>query len=111
MLEKLFRELLLRMSIVMRGREEARRELNERRYFKKREQLFKELAGNTLQNAMCGVDSAFYSHWEQVRQRRNDFLHGFPFVIDVSDAETAFELSKRAFTVFAEVQNRFCVTK
>ena len=112
MLEKLFRELLVRLLIATRfSWEKARQELNERRRFKKREQLFKELTGDTLQNAMSGVDSAFYTHWEQIRRRRNDFLHRFPFVIGVSDAETAFELSKGAFTVFAGLQNRFCIEK
>ena len=112
MLEKLFRELLLRMSIVMHGREEARRELKEKNgNHPKREQLFQELAGETLEQSISGVATNFYSHWTETRDRRNRFLHGLPFAIHLADAEKAFELSKRAFTVFAEVQNRFCVTK
>ncbi len=110
MLEKLFRELLLSMCTAVRGdREKARRELKQRRDFKKREQFFKELAGHTLQNVLSGMDDAFYSRWQIIRNRRNHFLHGVPFVIDVSDTETAFELSKTAFMVFAKIQNRFCV--
>jgi hypothetical protein len=113
MLEKLFRELLVRMSIVMLGREEARQELKKKKYQNHlgREHLFKQLARETLEQSISKIAMDFHVRWKETRDHRNDFLHGLPFAIQLSDAEKAFELSKRAFTVFAEMQNRFCATK
>jgi hypothetical protein len=113
MLEKLFRELLVRLLVARRfSWEEARQELRKKyRNHETRERLFKELAWETLEQSISGIATNFYVHWKETRDRRNGFLHDLPFVIHVPDAEKAFELSTLAFTVFARLTNRFCVTK
>lgn len=113
MLEKLFRELLVRLLIAKRfSWEEARRELKKKyRIHETREQRFQELAGETLEQSISKIAMNFYVRWKEIRVRRNEFLHDFPFVIHVADAGKAFELSKGAFTVFAGLQNRFCIEK
>ena len=112
MLEKLFRELLVRLLVAERfSWEKARRELREEYgNHRKREKLFRLLAREPLEQSISGIAMNFYAHWKETRERRNGFMHGFPFAIHLSDAEKAFELSKRAFTVFARLTNRFCVT-
>jgi hypothetical protein len=112
MLERLFGQLLLRM-FVRSGNdwEKARAAVRNLRRHEDREKGFAKLVGVSLEKAVgqSGV-AGFYAGWKEIRNLRNKFLHGMPFVIHVSDTERAFELAKDAFRLFAHPHNEFCVT-
>ncbi len=112
MLERLFGELLFRMFVKSSNDwEKARGAVKALRGHKDRENVFARLAGVELEQAVNGAGaSSFHASWREIRELRNKFIHGLPFVIHVSDAEMAFELAKDAFDVFAQLHNRFCVS-
>jgi len=112
MLERLFGELLLRMFVKSSNDwEKARGVVKALRGQKDREKVFAGLAGVEFAQAMNGAGpSSFHASWREIRELRNKFIHGLPFVIHVSDAEQAFELAKDAFDVFAHLHNRLCVS-
>ncbi len=112
MLEKLLRELLLRMLVKRSGGdwEESRKRLRKVGRQDGREDIFQNLTGTGLREAIAGVGVPdFYDSWRKLRELRNEFMHGKPFVIGVSNTEKAFDVAQGAFGVFAGLQNRFCV--
>lgn len=112
LLETLLGELLVRMHVrAGSGWGAARRDLEQRlRGYDKRKREFGQLAGIGLCEAISGAGvPRFYDDWQVLRELRNRFLHGFPYVIDRMAAENAFELAKNCFGMFAYLQNRLCV--
>lgn len=112
MLERLFGQFLLRM-FVKSGKdwEKARAAVKALRGQREREKVFAGLAGASFKDGVAGSGvSGFYAGWAEIRELRNKFVHGLPFIIHVSDAEKAFEIAKDAFRVFAELHNGFCVS-
>ncbi|MCI0628918.1 MAG: hypothetical protein L0387_45945 [Acidobacteria bacterium] len=97
MLERLLGELLLRMFVNSSNDwEKARAAVKRLRGHKDREKEFAGLAGVSLEEAIGKAGfSAFYFGWGEIRELRNRFIHGLPFVIYVSDADKAFEPRER----------------
>jgi Rad3-related DNA helicase len=111
LLEQLLRQLLFRMldrngTPIDRVSTPVRRKWN----YKKCEERFKELAGVSLREAICFVESsAYYDDWNKIRDLRNKLLHQFPCCVGPDDAERAFEVGKNSFAVFATLHNKFCI--
>jgi hypothetical protein len=100
------------MLVVRQGKdwEQARKTVKKWGRHPAREEKFVALTGVGFKDAAApSGKSHFCANWEAIRDFRNDFMHGLPFVIHVSDAEKAFETAKDAFEVFANLHNRFCV--
>ena len=113
LLEKLFDDLLV-LLYTCKGVGHAEAEAKVRRLwgFDERCRTFKKYAGLSLKDAIgqCSIRD-FFSDWEEVRDKRNKFVHGNPFAIGVDSTEKAFNLAKNAFSLFAHLQNSFCVSK
>jgi len=112
LLETLLGELLVRMRVrAGNGWVAAGRYLGQRlRGYHKREREFGQLAGIELREAISGAGvPRFYDNWQALRELRNTFVHGFPYVIGRAEAENAFELAENCFGAFAYLQNRLCV--
>ena len=111
LLEKLFDDLLVLLYTSKGvGHAEAEEKVSRLRGFDERCRRFKKYAGLSLEDAIgqCSIP-VFFSNWEEVRDKRNKFVHGNPFAIGVDWTEKAFNLAKNAFSVFAWLQNRFCL--
>jgi hypothetical protein len=113
LLEKLFDDML----VLLHTREgmdrlKAEKKIGRLRGFYERCKTFQSAAGLSLDDAIgqCSTPN-FFSDWGEVRDRRNKFIHGNPFSIGVPTTEKAFNLAKIAFSLFAYLQNRFCVSK
>ncbi len=112
MLEKLFRELVLRMVVIRTGRDwtEARKRLRRLGRHNEGEEIFRDRSRMGLKEAIGKSGfPGFYDCWEDIRELRNKFMHGMPLVIGVSHTEKAFEVAKAAFGIFAGLHNQFCV--
>jgi len=111
LLEKLFDDLLVLIH-TCKGMNWSRAEKKVRRLrgFDKRCRAFEKATNLSLEKAIgqCSIPG-FLPDWVDVRKARNTFVHGSPYAIGVSTAEKAFNLAKNAFSLFAYLQNRFCV--
>jgi hypothetical protein len=111
LLERLFSNLLT-LILTCKGmtRTEAIKKIRKLGDFKKRCKEFKDATGISLEETIgkCSIPN-FFSDWQEVRKARNNFVHGTPYAIGVTTSEKAFNLAKNAFSVFAYLQNRFCV--
>ncbi len=112
LLETLLRDLLTNI-LVKSGIKvpEAEDICDDIRSFDKRKKEFKKLTEIPLKEAMnkCS-DSNFYDNWVEVRKKRNKFIHsGEYYWISPATAKMAFNLAKNSFSVFANLNNRFCV--
>ena len=76
--------------------------------FKERKDYFKELTGTPLKTAMTATEHRrFYDDWKQVRDDRNEFVHGSPYALTAGTARLSLELARRAVPLFAELQNSY----
>jgi hypothetical protein len=111
LLEKLFHDLLILIH-VRNGTDwsKADKDVNKKQGFGELSKDFRRATSVSLENAIgeCPI-SDFFSDWEKVRKARNSFVHESPYAIGVQITEKAFDLTKNAFSVFAYLQNRFCV--
>jgi len=71
----------------------------------KRVKFFNSLTGSSLAQELGEVWHA----WEKAIKKRNLFLHENPYAIGRQEADEAFELTLRAVSAFAKVQQKFCV--
>jgi len=112
LLEKLFDDLLVLIH-TCKGMNWSRAEKKVRQLqnFNKRCSAFEKATNLSLEKAIgqCSIPPGFLPDWSDVRKARNTFVHGSPYIIGVSTAEKAFNLTKNAFSLFAYLQNRFCV--
>lgn len=112
LLEKLFDDLLV-LIYTRKGMSWSRAEKKVRqlRRFDKRCSAFEKATNLSFEKAIsqCSMLPGFFPDWSDVRNARNTFIHGSPYTIKVSTAEKAFNLAKNAFSLFAYLQNRFCV--
>jgi len=111
LLEKLFYDLLI---IIYTNKGMSMTDIVKKleyRNFQYRHNAFKEVTNTSLKKAIKQYTMLhrFYQDWECVRNARNDFVHKTPYAIGVSTAEKAFNLAKNAFSLFAQLQNNFCV--
>jgi len=110
LLEILINELLVDMLINKDIHwSNAREQVENMGSFKKKSKLFKEITGLPLKDAMENYISGFYDNWDKLRDQRNDFIHGKPLSINRGTAETAFNLAKNSFSLFARLNNQFCI--
>lgn len=66
--------------------------------------------GIDFKTAVQGISRAeFLVVWNEVRRRRNDFIHGNPYALRIGVAEKAFDLAVRATNTFALVQNNYAI--
>jgi hypothetical protein len=85
LLEKLLDDLLVTL-LVARGAEanHAEAQVESLRTVDAQRQLFASTAGIGMLEALSnGSDSWFFPAWEDVRQKRNSFIHGQPFAWEV----------------------------
>ena len=76
------------------------------RTFTAQEEQFEALAHVCLRDAMAKTTHPwFYFGWQDVRKRRNRFLHGEPFAIGQRTAQQAYKLAQHAVSMFAQLQN------
>lgn len=110
LLEKLFDDLLVLILSCKRIDWQRAVKKTENLNFPRRCEVFKREMGLTLETALaqCPVPS-FLSEWREVIRKRNNFIHDTPYAIDIKIAKKAFKLAENAFSVFADLQNRFCV--
>ena len=112
LLEKLFYDLLV-LIYTRKGMSwsEAEKKVQRLDNFPRRCSSFKEETNLSLEEASNQYSTLhrFFQDWSNVRKARNTFVHGSPYIIKVSTAEKAFNLAKNAFSLFAYLQNRFCV--
>jgi hypothetical protein len=114
LLEVLLKELLAEIVQKVSKREYVEREEISSLFwnFPKREQAITMLTGGNLKASIKeeGFPN-YYSNWKVISEKRNKFVHGIPWAFSASDVETAFNLAKDSFDVFAALHNRFCVEK
>lgn len=113
LLEKLFDDLLV-LLYTSEGMDhlKAERKVGRLRGFDERSKTFQSSTGLSLKDAIGQYSIPnFFSDWGEVRDRRNKFLHGNPFSIGVPTTEKAFNLAQNAFSLFAHLQNLFCVRR
>jgi hypothetical protein len=107
--ERLLHDLLIKL-LVGRGMSdpEARQTVRKRRRREELQELFWILTGTSLQKAVgeFGV-RGLYEEWQSIADRRNKFLHITSGAISADMAEKAFDIAKRAFPLFALLQNRY----
>lgn len=111
LLEELFYDLLILLHNC-RGMtwQDAYERVDRERRFDDRAKDFKKTSGVPLKKAIdeCSIPN-FFSDLKNVLKARNNFIHQSPFAIESKTAETAFNLAKNAFSIFAYLQTRFCV--
>ena len=107
--EELLREFLVQL-LTARGESYAKARKDVPRPRHAREMLFNKLTGVSLGKAVSeyGV-SNLYESWQQLAERRNEYLHGTAWAVSANAAERAFNAAKVAFGLFAFLHNRFCV--
>ncbi|HKT39235.1 MAG TPA: hypothetical protein VJR48_12745 [Ktedonobacterales bacterium] len=64
----------------------------------------------TMDNAFQSLGyGAFWSDWNTIRKRRNDFVHGLPWAIGEETTRLAVKTSKQAVPALAQLQNTYCI--
>jgi len=107
--ERLLQDLLIKL-LVGQGipDPEARQTVRKRRRREELQDLFWILTGTRLKKAVgeFGVPGLCEA-WQSIADRRNKFLHITSGAISADMAGRAFDIAKRAFALFASLQNRY----
>jgi hypothetical protein len=72
--------------------------------------LFRDYTMSTLPQAIETLSiKAFWKTWNDLKKKRDQFVHGKPAAMKNSDGKEAFELALDAQYVFAQIHNRYCL--
>lgn len=110
--ELLANQLVLVLSLRGMSRPAAWKQVKDLSGFKGLCQQFENSLGISISKAMSQYSKRnFHSNWCRIVKARNTFIHGNPYAINASTAETAFNLAKNSFSLFAYLQNHFCLKR
>jgi hypothetical protein len=72
--------------------------------------LFKEYSMSTLPQVIETLSiKDFWETWKDLKEKRDQFMHGKPAAMKNSDGKKAFELALDAQYVFAQIHNKYCL--
>jgi hypothetical protein len=77
--------------------------------FDARYQEFQSLTGVLLASAIEQSHLSFWSDWEYVRQRRNNFVHGRYYALGWLACERSWNVTIRSVPVFSSLHNSYAV--
>jgi len=109
--ESLFEEFLENL-LSKRGRETEKVEniLKRNWRIKDRLEIFKKYIGKSFKETLDSNINwkNFYGHWNRIKEKRDKFLHGNPYALNSKVSEESVKLSKKIFSLFIWLHNRFC---
>ncbi len=109
LLEALLDDLLVTLLVIAgRAQLEAEQVVEGLRTFAAQAEQFETNSHMALADAMAKTTYPwFFYAWQNVRLKRNRFLHGQPFVIGQKTARQAYKLAEHAVGMFAQLQNTY----
>ncbi len=110
--DRLLSDFLVRV-LASRGVEnpKARQRVHQLRSRHRKKRLFEEVTSARLDEAVNGYGvRGLYQKWQQVAKWRNDVQHVTLWAAGARRADSAFNIAKHAFGLFAFLHNKYCVT-